>query len=53
MRKPPVSQMKIWATESKSVYLEQMEEMRERRARQVEGCELDIRIKDSCPHLRH
>jgi hypothetical protein len=46
MKKPPVWQMKIPATESKRVYLEQMEDMRERRARQLEGRELDIRIKE-------
>jgi hypothetical protein len=40
------------ATESKSEYLELMEEMHERRARQLEGIELDIRIKKMYAHMR-
>jgi hypothetical protein len=40
------------ATESKSEYLELMEEMHERRARQLEGIELDIRIKEMYAHMR-
>jgi hypothetical protein len=52
MKKSPVSQMKISATESKRVYLEQIEEMRERRARQLEGRELDFRIKEMHAHMR-
>jgi hypothetical protein len=45
MKKSSVSQMKISGTESKRMYLKQMEKMRERRTRQLEGRELDIRIK--------
>jgi hypothetical protein len=44
--------MKIPTTESKMLYLEQMEEMCERRTRQLEGKELDIRIKDMHAHMR-
>jgi hypothetical protein len=52
MKKPTMWQMKIPVTESKRVYLEQMEEMRERRARQVEGREFHIRIKEMHAHRR-
>jgi hypothetical protein len=45
MWKALVSQMKILTTESKRLYLEQIEEIRERRARQLEGKELDIYSK--------
>jgi hypothetical protein len=44
--------MKIPAAESKREYLQQMEEMRERRARQLEGREFDIRIKEIHAHMR-
>jgi hypothetical protein len=44
MWKALVSQMKILTTESKRLYLEQIEEIRERRARQLEVKELDIYI---------
>jgi hypothetical protein len=44
--------MKIPATESKREYLQQMEEMRERCARQLEGREFDIRIKGIHAHMR-
>jgi hypothetical protein len=44
--------MKIPATESKREYLQQMEEMRERRTRQLEGREFDIRIKEIHAHMR-
>jgi hypothetical protein len=44
--------MKIPTTESKMLYLEQMEEMCERQTRQLEGKELDIRIKDMHAHMR-
>jgi hypothetical protein len=37
MKKSSMSQMKILTTESKREYLQQMEEMRERRARKLEG----------------
>jgi hypothetical protein len=52
MEKPPQWQIKIPATESKRQYLQLMEEMRERRARQVEARELDIRIKEMHAHMR-
>jgi hypothetical protein len=39
MEKPPLWQTKILVTESKREYLELMEEMRERRARQLEARE--------------
>jgi hypothetical protein len=45
-------QTKIPATESKQQYLQLMEEMRERRARQLEGRELDICIKEMHAHMR-
>jgi hypothetical protein len=51
MKKPLLSQMKIPATESKRVYFKQMEEMRKRRARQLEGRELDICIKEIYGHM--
>jgi hypothetical protein len=44
--------MKIHATESKKKYLELMEEMHDRRARQLEERELDIRIKKMHAHMR-
>jgi hypothetical protein len=44
--------MKIPATESKMQYLELMEEMRERQARQLEERELDIRINEMHAHMR-
>jgi hypothetical protein len=44
--------MKIPATESKREYLQQMEEMRERRARKLKVRELDIRIKEMHAHMR-
>jgi hypothetical protein len=37
MKKTSVSQMKILTTESKREYLQQIEEMRERWARKLEG----------------
>jgi hypothetical protein len=46
MSKPSVSQMRIPRTESKRLYLEVMEEMCERCARQLQGKELDVRIKE-------
>jgi hypothetical protein len=52
MEKPPLWQTKIPATESKSQYLELIEEMHERRARQLKGRELDIRIKEMHAHMR-
>jgi hypothetical protein len=53
MEKPPQWQMKIPVTESKREYLKLMKEMRERRARQLEWRELDIRIKEMHAHMRH
>jgi hypothetical protein len=52
MEEPPLWQTKIPATESKWEYPKLMEEMRERRARQLEGRELDICIKEMHAHLR-
>jgi hypothetical protein len=52
MSKPSVSHMSINRTESKRLYLEQMEEMREIQARQLQGKELDIRIKKMHYHMR-
>jgi hypothetical protein len=52
MEQPPLAQMKIHGIESKREYLQQMEEMRERWARQLEGGELDIRIKEMHAHMR-
>jgi ATP-dependent helicase YprA (DUF1998 family) len=52
MKNPSLSQMKIHATESKREYLQQMEEMRERWARQLEGREFDIHIKKMHAHMR-
>jgi hypothetical protein len=52
MEKPSPWQMKIPATESKREYLELMEEMHERRARQLEARELDIQIKEMHAHMR-
>jgi hypothetical protein len=42
MEKPPLWQTKIPATESKMEYLKLIEEMRERRAKQLEAGEFDI-----------
>jgi hypothetical protein len=52
MSKLSVSQMRINGIESKRLYLVQMQEKRERRARQLEGKELDIRIKEMHAHMR-
>jgi hypothetical protein len=52
MEKPPQWQMKIPTRESKREYLELMKEMRERRARQLKGRELDIQIKEMHAHMR-
>jgi hypothetical protein len=52
MEQPSVVQMKITATESKREYLQQMEQMRERRARQLRARELDIHIKEMHAHMR-
>jgi hypothetical protein len=52
MEKPLLWQTKIPAIESKSQYLELMEEMHERWARQLEGRELDIWIKEMHAHMR-
>jgi hypothetical protein len=52
MEQPPLWQTKIPATESKRQYLQLMEEMRERRASQLEGGELDISIKEMHGHMR-
>jgi hypothetical protein len=51
MSKPSVSQIRINGTRSKRLYLEQMEEMHERRTRQLQGKELDIRIKEMHAHV--
>jgi hypothetical protein len=52
MSKSSVSQIKINGTGSKRLYLEQMEDMRERRwARQLQGKELDIHIKEMHAHV--
>jgi uncharacterized protein (DUF3084 family) len=52
MEKALLWQMKILATESKREYLERMEEMHGRRARQLEARELDIQIKEIHAHMR-
>jgi hypothetical protein len=52
MEKPPLWQMKIPSTESKREYLQLMKEMREGRARKLEGRELDIQIKHVHGHMR-
>jgi hypothetical protein len=44
--------MTISIIESKQEYLKLMEEMRERWARQLEGRELDIHIKEMHAHMR-
>jgi hypothetical protein len=44
--------MRINGIESKMLYLEQMENMRERQARQLQGKELDIHIKEMHAHMR-
>jgi hypothetical protein len=44
--------MQILAIKIKSLYLQQMEEMHERRARQLEGREINIRIKEMDAHMR-
>jgi hypothetical protein len=52
MKKPPLWQTTIPATESKREYLELMEEMRGRWTRQLEVRELDIQIKEMHAHMR-
>jgi hypothetical protein len=52
MRKILVSEMQILATESKDSYLQQMEEMHDRRARKLHGKELNIHIKEMHAHMR-
>jgi hypothetical protein len=52
MEQPSVAQMKILAIESKREYLQKMEEMRERRAWQLQARELDIHIKEIHAHMR-
>jgi uncharacterized protein (DUF3084 family) len=52
MSKPSVSRMRINGTESKRLYFEHIEEMRERRIRQLQGKELDIHIKEMHAHMR-
>jgi hypothetical protein len=47
-----VAQMKKPTIESKREYLQQREEMRKRRARQLEGRELDIHIMEMHAHMR-
>jgi hypothetical protein len=51
MSKSSVSQIRINGIGSKRLYLEQMEDMRERRARQLQGKELDIHIKEMHAHV--
>jgi hypothetical protein len=51
MSKSSVSQIRINGTGSKRLYLEQMEDMCERRARQLQGKELDIHIKEMHAHV--
>jgi hypothetical protein len=45
--------MRINGIETKRLYLEQIEEMHERQARQLQGKELDIRIKEMHAHMRY
>jgi hypothetical protein len=52
MEKPLLGQAIIPAKESKRQYLQLMKEMCERRARQLEGRELDIQIKEMNAHMR-
>jgi hypothetical protein len=52
MEKPPLWQTQIPARESKRQYLDLMEEMCRRRARQLEAREFDIRIKEMHAHMR-
>jgi hypothetical protein len=52
MNKPSVSQMRINGTKCKRLHLELMEEMCERWARQLQGKELDIHIKEMHAHMR-
>jgi hypothetical protein len=52
MEKPPLWQTTILVKESKRQYLQLMEEMCERRARQLEGRERDIWIKEMHAHMR-
>jgi hypothetical protein len=52
MEKPPLWQTAIPAKESKRQCLQLMEEMRERWARQLEGRERGIRIKEMHAHMR-
>jgi hypothetical protein len=51
MEKPLLWQTKILTTENKREYLELMEEMHERRARQLEAREVYIRIKEMHAHM--
>jgi hypothetical protein len=44
--------MRINGIKSKRLYLKQMKEMHERHARQIQGKELDIRIKEMHAHMR-
>jgi hypothetical protein len=53
MSKLSVSHMRINGIETKRLYLEQIEEMHERQARQLQGKELDIRIKEMHAHMRY
>jgi hypothetical protein len=52
MEKPPLWQLQISTTESKRWYLNLMEEMRGRQARQLEAKEFDIWIKEMHAHMR-
>jgi hypothetical protein len=52
MEKLPQWQMRIPAKENKSQYLELMEEMHERCARQLDARELGIWIKEMHVHMR-
>jgi hypothetical protein len=52
IEKSPQWQTKIPIIENKREYLELMEEMRGRRARQLETREPDIRIKEMHAHMR-
>jgi hypothetical protein len=52
MEKSPLWQTTIPAKESKKQYMQLMEEMREKRTRQLEGRERDIWIKEMHAHMR-
>jgi hypothetical protein len=52
MERPPLWQTKIPAIENKWQYLQLMEEMSERWARQLEGRKLDIHINEMHAHMR-